>query len=209
MSLSQKGTTMGLILILVFMLSGETMAQSGCTTALIGLAPCLTFVSGNASIPSASCCSQLSNVVQGQPQCLCSLLNGSGPNLGISINQTLALSLPSACNVQTPPVSKCNGVANGPTSSVADSPTSKSPSDSSSNEAPVGAPSSTSTPTIPDVGVPTTTTTPTKPDVSSGGSKSVPSTNNDGSDATIIRESTRVLVVAFLVATCASIVTKF
>ncbi|CAH1431788.1 unnamed protein product [Lactuca virosa] len=174
------------------------MAQSGCTTALIGLAPCLTFVSGNASIPSASCCSQLSNVVQGQPQCLCSLLNGGGPNLGISINQTLALSLPMLVMYNSP------GVANGPTSSVADSPTSKSPSDSSSNETRVGAPTSTSTPTIPDVGVPTTTTTPTSPDVSS-----VPSTNNDGSDATIIREPTRVLVVAFLVATCASIVTKF
>ncbi|KAI3783054.1 hypothetical protein L2E82_13116 [Cichorium intybus] len=167
------------------MLWGEAMAQSGCTTALIGLAPCLTFVSGNSSIPSASCCSQLSSVVQGQPRCLCSLLNGGGANLGISINQTRALSLPGACNVHTPPVSRCNGVANGPTSSVADSPISNSPSPS--------APTSTDEQTIPDVGSPTSTTTPTTPNVSSGGSKSAPSTKSDGSDATIVRAHASVL----------------
>ncbi|PWA85975.1 non-specific lipid transfer protein GPI-anchored 2 [Artemisia annua] len=107
--MASKGTKLGLGLILVVMLWGETMAQSGCTTALISLSPCLAFVTSNSpSTPSSSCCSQLSNVVKSQPQCLCSLLNGGGPNLGISINQTAALSLPGACNVQTPPVSQCN-----------------------------------------------------------------------------------------------------
>ncbi|KVI12393.1 Bifunctional inhibitor/plant lipid transfer protein/seed storage helical domain-containing protein, partial [Cynara cardunculus var. scolymus] len=100
----------------------ETTAQPGCMIAFIGLAPCLSSVSGNSSTPSSACCSQLSNIVQVQPQCLCSLVNGGGTaNLGISINQTLALSLPRACNVQTPPVSQCNGVANGPTPSSAKS----------------------------------------------------------------------------------------
>lgn len=107
--MAPKGTNMGLVLILVVTLWGETMAQSGCTTALIGLSPCLNFVTGNTSTPSSSCCSQLSSVVQTQPRCLCSLLNGGGANLGISINQTLALTLPGACNVQTPSISQCNG----------------------------------------------------------------------------------------------------
>ncbi|KAL4349636.1 hypothetical protein AHAS_Ahas10G0061800 [Arachis hypogaea] len=45
-----------------------------------------------------------------------SVLNGGGSNLGIPINQTLALSLPSACKVQTPPVSQCKGVNGGASS---------------------------------------------------------------------------------------------
>uniref|UniRef100_UPI001CB9AA96 non-specific lipid transfer protein GPI-anchored 5-like n=1 Tax=Erigeron canadensis TaxID=72917 RepID=UPI001CB9AA96 len=129
-----KGTKIGLVMILVVkLLWDETMAQSGCTTALIGLAPCLSYVSGNSSTPTSSCCTQLSNVVQSQPQCLCSIVNGGGSSFGLTINQTAALALPSACNVQTPPVSRCNGVANGPTSSIADSPASAPASTPTSN----------------------------------------------------------------------------
>ncbi|CAI0407592.1 unnamed protein product [Linum tenue] len=84
-------------------------SSSGCTTALIGLSPCLNYISGNTSRPSSSCCSQLGSVVSSQPQCLCQLVNGGGSSLGITINQTRALGLPSACRVQTPPVSRCNG----------------------------------------------------------------------------------------------------
>ncbi|KAL3827977.1 hypothetical protein ACJIZ3_016779 [Penstemon smallii] len=129
-------------LVIVLILWGRTEAQSGCTTALIGLTPCLTYIRGNSSTPSTSCCSQLSSVVQSQPQCLCSLLNGGSSNLGISINQTLALALPGACNVQTPPVSRCNGGNSpAPASSPSDSPADETPevegpttSSSSSNQ---------------------------------------------------------------------------
>lgn len=94
----------------VVMLCGVAMAQSGCTTALVSLSPCLNYVSGNSSTPSSSCCSQLANVVQSQPQCLCPFTgNGAGSPSGLNINQTLALALPAACNIQTPPVSRCNG----------------------------------------------------------------------------------------------------
>ncbi|XP_010096160.2 non-specific lipid-transfer protein-like protein At2g13820 [Morus notabilis] len=85
------------------------MAQSSCTNVLVTMAPCLNYVTGSSSTPSSSCCSQLSSVVQRQPRCLCSALNGGGMSLGISINQTLALALPAACNIKTPPVSGCNG----------------------------------------------------------------------------------------------------
>ncbi|KAI3749406.1 hypothetical protein L2E82_20018 [Cichorium intybus] len=107
----------GLVLV---MLSGVAMAQSGCTTALVSMSPCLSYVSGNSSTPSLSCCSQLANVVQSQPQCLCPFTgNGAGSPTGLNINQTLALALPGACNIQTPPVSRCNdGGADGPTSST-------------------------------------------------------------------------------------------
>ena len=100
---------MVLAMVLIVSLCSGAMAQSGCTSALMGMSSCLNFITGNTSTPSSSCCSQLGNMVQSQPQCLCQVLNGNGINLGISINRTLALTLPGACNVQTPPVSQCNG----------------------------------------------------------------------------------------------------
>lgn len=103
------GIDLGLALMLVSMLWARAAAQSGCSSVLIGMAPCLNYISGSSSTPSASCCSKLASVVQSQPQCLCTVLNGGGASLGVTINQTLALGLPAACNVQTPPVSKCNG----------------------------------------------------------------------------------------------------
>ncbi|KAK7843908.1 non-specific lipid-transfer protein-like protein [Quercus suber] len=125
-----NGTEKGLVLVLVAMLWSGAMAQSGCTSVLSNLAPCLNYITGNSSTPSSSCCSQLSNVVQSSPQCLCTALNGGAASLGININKTRALSLPSACNVQTPPISQCKG-ANG-------TPPVGSPADSS-DEAPAGA----------------------------------------------------------------------
>ncbi|KAI4368359.1 hypothetical protein MLD38_016925 [Melastoma candidum] len=101
---------MGAILVFtVAALCTRVAAQSGCTNVLLGLMPCLSFVTGGSSTPSTSCCSQLANVVQSQPRCLCVIVNsGNGASLGVTINQTLALSLPAACQVKTPPVSNCN-----------------------------------------------------------------------------------------------------
>lgn len=109
--MSSKVSSINLVvLVVVLALLDRTAAQtSGCTSTLISLSPCLSYVTGNRSTPTTSCCSQLANVVQSQPQCLCVLVNGGSSNLGgMNINQTLALALPGACNVQTPPTSRCN-----------------------------------------------------------------------------------------------------
>ncbi|XP_042425639.1 non-specific lipid transfer protein GPI-anchored 5-like [Zingiber officinale] len=90
------------------MLLGMASAQSSCTSVIISLAPCLNYISGNASTPSSSCCSQLARVVQSQPACLCSVLDGGASSLGVTVNQTRALAMPGACGVQTPPASECN-----------------------------------------------------------------------------------------------------
>ncbi|CAD5187764.1 unnamed protein product [Musa acuminata subsp. malaccensis] len=74
----------------------------------LALAPCLNYITGNTSTPSSTCCSQLASVVQSQPACLCSVLNGGASSLGVTNNQTRALALPGACKVQTLPVSECN-----------------------------------------------------------------------------------------------------
>ncbi|KAL0435712.1 UNVERIFIED_CONTAM: hypothetical protein Sradi_0279100 [Sesamum radiatum] len=141
------------------MLWSRATAQSGCTMALVSLSPCLNYVTGNSSAPTSSCCTRLSSVVQSQPQCLCALLKGGSSSLGIAINQSLALALPGACNVQTPPVSQCNAV-NGPPASA---PTpAYSPADSPADETPDIVPSTPSEPDMPSAGT---------------GSKTVPNTN--------------------------------
>lgn len=84
-------------------------AQSSCTDVLMSMAPCLGYITGNSSSPSQQCCSQLAHVVRSSGECLCELLKGGAPHLGINFNQTQAFALPKACNVQTPPVSSCNG----------------------------------------------------------------------------------------------------
>ncbi|KAG9451964.1 hypothetical protein H6P81_004868 [Aristolochia fimbriata] len=145
----------GLALFLLSIFCPGTMAQSSCTTALVSLSPCLSYITGNSSSPSSSCCSQLASVVGSQPQCLCSVINGGSSSLGLSINQTQALALPGSCKVQTPPVTRCNGAGAPSTSPAEDTPAS-----------------------------PAKPTTPSVPDVPAGrGSRTVPSTPVDSSDA--------------------------
>ncbi|URD87511.1 Protease inhibitor seed storage LTP family protein precursor [Musa troglodytarum] len=106
--MAKKAFQVGLALaVMTIVLSGLASAQSGCTTAIISLAPCLSYITGNSSAPSSSCCSQLASVVKSEPACLCSVLNGGASSFGITVNQTRALAMPAACKVQTPPVSDC------------------------------------------------------------------------------------------------------
>ncbi|KAK1310495.1 Non-specific lipid-transfer protein 3 [Acorus calamus] len=113
----------------------EAEAQSSCTSAIVSLSPCLNYITGNSSTPTSSCCSQLASVVKSEPQCLCTVLNGGGSSLGLNINQTQALGLPGACNVQTPPVSRCNSAAAGGPSGSPASP-SANPSGNGSKQLP-------------------------------------------------------------------------
>ncbi|XP_047948811.1 non-specific lipid transfer protein GPI-anchored 5-like [Salvia hispanica] len=100
------------VILSIALLAGLGTAQSSdCTNVLISMSPCLNYISGNSSSPSSGCCSQLCTVVGSQPQCLCEVLNGGGSNLGLNINQTQALALPGACNVQTPPLTQCNAAS--------------------------------------------------------------------------------------------------
>ncbi|KAH7863385.1 hypothetical protein Vadar_016777 [Vaccinium darrowii] len=220
-----KGIEMGLVVFLVLMLWNGAAAQSGCTRALMGLSPCLNYVTGNSSTPSSSCCSQLSNVVQSQPQCLCSLLNGGGSSYGISVNQTLALALPGVCKVQTPPISRCNA-ASEPTATAASEPTAAAASEPSASaatpeSAPVGSPSpaespsdfSDETPEIPTE--PSESSNPsTEPSESSNpsagaGSKTVPSNNGASSDGSTIKSPLQVAVFLLFIVSCASTATIF
>ncbi|KAK4357117.1 hypothetical protein RND71_022727 [Anisodus tanguticus] len=129
--MASKGIIICMVLVLIVtMISVEVvMAQSDCTSTLITMASCLSFVTGSAKTPSASCCSALSGVLQSKPRCLCVIVNGGGSSLGVQINQTQALALPSACNLQTPPVSKCYA-DNAPVMSPEGAPTEGTPASS-------------------------------------------------------------------------------
>ncbi|KAJ9154288.1 hypothetical protein P3X46_027641 [Hevea brasiliensis] len=105
--MQHREMAMNLALILVGMLWARAMAQSSCSSVIISMSPCLNYVTGNSLTPSLQCCTQLSIVVHSSPQCLCEVINGGGSSLGININRTQALTLPGACNVQTPPISRC------------------------------------------------------------------------------------------------------
>ncbi|XP_059648835.1 non-specific lipid transfer protein GPI-anchored 5-like [Cornus florida] len=124
--MAHKSIEMGLVLVvLVTMLCAEAAAQSSsCTNVIISMSPCLNYITGNSSTPSSGCCTQLATVVRSEPQCLCQVLTGGGSSLGININQTQALALPGACNVQTPPISRCNSAS--PANSPAGTPESPS-----------------------------------------------------------------------------------
>ncbi|CAN0857012.1 Non-specific lipid transfer protein GPI-anchored 5 [Linum grandiflorum] len=110
---SKMAMSLGIVLLTMQLMAGGARAQSDCTNVLISLSPCLNYITGNSSTPPQQCCGQLATVVRSSPLCLCQLLNGGGSSFGVNINQTRALELPRACNVQTPPISRCN--ASSPT----------------------------------------------------------------------------------------------
>ncbi|KAM7488595.1 hypothetical protein LguiB_026079 [Lonicera macranthoides] len=141
--MAQQRVEMGLVFVLAAMLWTGATAQSSCTNVIISMSPCLNYITGNSSTPSSGCCTQLASVVQSNPQCLCQVLNGGGSNLGINVNQTQALALPGACNVQTPPTSQCNA------SSPSDSPDSDADSPSGTPDSPNTVPSGRGSNTVP------------------------------------------------------------
>ncbi|XP_062213577.1 non-specific lipid transfer protein GPI-anchored 14-like [Phragmites australis] len=79
-----------------------------CADQLVGLAPCLQYVQGQAHAPPPDCCGGLRQVLGKSPKCLCVLVKDKDdPNLGIKINATLALALPSACGATRANASHC------------------------------------------------------------------------------------------------------
>jgi len=97
------------LVIATFLYGGATTVQAGCRDTLTSLSPCLYYLNGGSSSPSWSCCRQFSTVVQSSPECLCSVVNSNESSFyGFKFNRTLALNLPTACNIQTPSPSLCN-----------------------------------------------------------------------------------------------------
>ncbi|XP_074572162.1 non-specific lipid transfer protein GPI-anchored 26-like [Curcuma longa] len=169
-----------LVFIIMTTLVGIASAQSsGCTSAIISLAPCLNYITGNASTPSSSCCSQLASIVRSQPACLCSVLNGGASSFGVTVDRTRALAMPGACKVQTPPVSQCNNGAKSPTPSPETRATPEAPAD-------------------PTLETPSVTSPPTTED----GSRTTPATQATASGAAAVRSPATLMLSSFFLAAC-------
>ncbi|KAI3760561.1 hypothetical protein L1987_50957 [Smallanthus sonchifolius] len=101
-----------------------------CTTALFSLADCLGFVQdgSNLTVPDKACCPELAGLLKNNPICLCGLITHADD---YSVNVTKALTLPSACKLQTPPLDACPA-----TPGSAPTPGSASEAPGSASEAP-------------------------------------------------------------------------
>ncbi|CAI0553320.1 unnamed protein product [Linum tenue] len=79
-----------------------------CSTVVMSLSDCLTFVENGSTTtkPEGACCSGLDTVLKTNADCLCQAFKSSA-QMGIPLNVTKALTLPSACKLKTPPMSSC------------------------------------------------------------------------------------------------------
>ncbi|KAI5680614.1 hypothetical protein M9H77_01841 [Catharanthus roseus] len=132
--------------------------EKSCADQLTNLAACIPYVSGTSNKPTKECCDDTDKVRTSKPKCLCVLIKEStDPSLGLPINTTLALQMPSACNIDAK-ISDCPSLLNLPPDSpdakifkvaTADSTSSSSTTpaaSSSSSASPSSTSSSTSSP---------------------------------------------------------------
>ncbi|KAL0375978.1 UNVERIFIED_CONTAM: Non-specific lipid-transfer protein-like protein [Sesamum calycinum] len=92
------------------------------------MADCLSFVTAGSTTkkPEGTCCSGLKTVLKTDAECLCEGFKNSA-QLGVTLNVTKALTLPSACHVSAPSVSNC-GLSIGTGAAPALSPLALAPS---------------------------------------------------------------------------------
>ncbi|KAL9684193.1 hypothetical protein QQ045_021627 [Rhodiola kirilowii] len=78
-------------------------ADPDCSGAIPQLTDCLDFVTNGSKIenPKPSCCKGIKDVLDVSPICLCVGLKSS-VQLGVTLNITKALSLPSLCHISAP-----------------------------------------------------------------------------------------------------------
>ncbi|KAB2016403.1 hypothetical protein E1A91_D08G096000v1 [Gossypium mustelinum] len=89
-----------LLLMLLDLASGDVnQDKAECTDQLVGLAPCLPYVGGQAKAPTMDCCGGLKQVLVKSKKCLCVLIKDKDdPSLGLNINASLAATLPHTCH---------------------------------------------------------------------------------------------------------------
>ncbi|XVE78777.1 hypothetical protein DITRI_Ditri14bG0005200 [Diplodiscus trichospermus] len=96
----QNLTLSSILFLMLFGLASSDINQdrTECANQLVGLAPCLPYVGGQAKTPTIDCCSGLKQVLDKSRKCLCVLIKDrDDPSLGLKINASLAATLPSTC----------------------------------------------------------------------------------------------------------------
>ncbi|MCO5606888.1 hypothetical protein L7F22_061079 [Adiantum nelumboides] len=133
------------LLLLVGVCAAQSPTTADCNAEIVALLPCLDYVQGNVSTPSAGCCGGLTGVVQSNPTCLCVLANDSA--LPIRVDPIRATGLPAACNVTAPTIICGNGVA--PVPEPVSSPPVSPPVTAPTAAPPAGTPTPVTTPLAP------------------------------------------------------------
>ncbi|GMN59008.1 hypothetical protein TIFTF001_028095 [Ficus carica] len=111
-----------------------------CSSLILNMADCLSFVSNGSVVttPEGTCCNGLKTVLKADANCLCEAFKSSA-QLGVVLNVTKALSLPSACKVSASSAANC-ALSITPAGAPALSPTESSPtSTAAAPEAGIGA----------------------------------------------------------------------
>ncbi|XVF34774.1 hypothetical protein REPUB_Repub18cG0087700 [Reevesia pubescens] len=143
--------------------------EKECADQLANLASCIPFVSGTAKKPTPQCCQDTQKVKASKPKCLCVLIKEStDPSMGLPVNTTLALQMPSVCNIDAK-ISDCPTILKLPP----DSPDAKIFKEA-------------------DQGSRTTTSTTNSPPTSSGSpsSSSSSSSSSDGTNSNSVSKAT-------------------
>ncbi|KAL8540613.1 hypothetical protein ACS0TY_002024 [Phlomoides rotata] len=98
-----------------------------CSSLVLNMADCLSFVMAGSTTkkPEGTCCSGLKTVLKSDAECLCEAFRNSA-QLGVTLNVTKAITLPSACHVSAPSVSNC-GLSVDTGAAPAVSPSAESP----------------------------------------------------------------------------------
>lgn len=113
-------TTISLLLTILLLHFSSIQAQKpvlapapslDCTTALLNLTSCLTYVTSGSNLtrPEKGCCSALAGVLANEVGCLCQLIAGYD-NFGVQIDTVRVLELPTICRVNAPPTSLCSSM---------------------------------------------------------------------------------------------------
>ncbi|CAL0329670.1 unnamed protein product [Lupinus luteus] len=91
-----------MLLFVGFASSDINKDKAECSDQLIGLANCIPYAESQAKDPTIDCCTSLKMVIDKSKKCLCVLIKDlDDPNLGLNINASLALNLPTACHTPT------------------------------------------------------------------------------------------------------------
>ncbi|XP_047148632.1 non-specific lipid transfer protein GPI-anchored 14-like [Vigna umbellata] len=90
---------LAITLVLVMHAKGESAQEKQkCAESLTGVATCLPYLGGEAKAPTADCCSGLTQALKSNKKCICVILKDrDDPDLGLKINITIAVGLPSLC----------------------------------------------------------------------------------------------------------------
>ncbi|XP_052194791.1 non-specific lipid transfer protein GPI-anchored 11-like isoform X2 [Diospyros lotus] len=130
MSVAKMMTTVFFAVVTIWTAGTDAAAAAAdCSSLVMNMVDCLSFVTSGSTVntPEGTCCSGLKTVLKSDAQCLCDAFKNSA-QLGVTLNVSKALSLPTACHVAAPSVNNCGlSLVSGAAPGAAASPSTSAP----------------------------------------------------------------------------------